>query len=415
MHTSLLTNNKLLFYGIAVLISLSSSAIPPATLNCSNWNNALFPTRTCKSIIKNYETQVAFTNNINKLNSYNQVTNKFFCSFTAQNLTNKNFWMSLYYKDSKDSLYLEDGLLTGFDDAYSIQVDNDDVRKFLNSSDNLGIMRFGQQLIVERRPDVYGVDTTLLNLSQTRFGNYKFVTEFENMNIPGFEARLVDKFLNTNILLSLTHSTPIEFNISDAAGSAATDRFLIVYKRAEVRINSVATSRNADRSIAIKWNVENECLKNKYEVERSANGIDFTGILSTNAVALTSGKAIYEKNDNNPLLADNYYRVKAYRASSQVIYSTIEKVVAYNTQPSIKVSPNPVKGNLIQLHFYNQEKGKYKIELISVSGQMKYRNIVELESGDITKSIIVNATPGNYHLSVISEKGTKLTQQIVLL
>ncbi len=324
----------------------------------------------------------------------------------------------LQSKNASGIIFPEDGAVSIFGEGFSKDVDNDDAVKFLNSMNNLGITHGNAILGAESRPEVADGDTIFLRLAQTSVGDYRFQSIPVEMNKPGLTAYMVDKFLNTNEIVSLTDTSYIDFSITNDAGSKATDRFLIVFKLVQtlpVTITSVAATRNTDKTIAVKWSVENELQITRYEVQRSADGISFTSIMDNAASGAANGRASYSKDDINPFAAINFYRIKAYSLSGKIDYSSIVKVHPGNVNASIAISPNPVVGKKAELHFNNQAAGEYTIQITNSIGQLLYSNKVKVSSASHSQSIILNTPSGGYQLQVIDSNGASTTQQFILL
>lgn len=315
---------------------------------------------------------------------------------------------------------IADGALVGFDDEFENGYDNNDAIKFANSGENFGMSRFGKTLAIEARGRLHDRDTIFYHMSNLREQTYKIELTPENLATAGVEAWFVDRFLNTQTPVSLSNSTTLNIAITSNAASKASNRFMLVFKQMSivlpVNIVSVSATRNTDRSIAVRWKVENELNIVKYEVERSKEGVNFTGILDAGPVASNGGSASYLKNDLSPLSADNFYRIKAISLDGQVQYSPIVKVSALTVKSTISVNPNPVENKTLNVSFVGQAKGVYTIELLNAIGQIVYKGRVAVNHSNVTETILLdkNIAGGTYRLRVTGTEGEVNSQSIMV-
>ena len=313
---------------------------------------------------------------------------------------------------------LLDGAIAFFKNEYSINADETDGAKLLNSGENAGFKTGGKYLSVDRRPSPVSADTLFVEMTGMKAQAYNWEVTTANMNKPGRNAWLLDNYLGTKTPLSLDGNTNVSFDVTSVAASAAANRFSIIFSKIAgplpVTFTGISANRNSDRSIAVKWSVENEVNLDKYTVERSADGANFTGIITADV----TNSRNYAKNDLSPLAQENYYRIKATSLNGQVQYSAIVKVapVAVTVTPSISVYPNPVEDKTMNLSFVNQASGTYQLQLINDLGQVMYSGSVKVNGTNDRKQVklqTIKAT-GRYTLKVVAEDGTASSIQLLI-
>ncbi|WP_255155842.1 fibronectin type III domain-containing protein [Ferruginibacter sp. HRS2-29] len=298
---------------------------------------------------------------------------------------------------------------------FSGNVDSDDGLKITNSNENTGFRRNGSLLAVERRPAPVNNDTLHLDLNGAKQQSYNWKIAPRNIDEPGRAAWLIDRFLNTTTSISLTDTSSYDFVVNNNAASYAPDRFKIVFKVnvvLPVTITGISAVRNPDRSIKVKWSVENELNIDKYEVERSADGIRFSGIITT---AATNSRS-YAKDDLSPLAQDNYYRIKATGNNGQVQYSAIVKVAPLKSNGLISVYPNPVEGKTINLRFTDMTEGSYQLQLTNKLGQVVYSGMASVTAASFVKNITLSkvVTAGTYQMKIVDADGKAVNIQVVV-
>jgi len=313
--------------------------------------------------------------------------------------------------------YVVDGNRVAYDAGHSNAVGNEDAGKIMNSAENFGIVTQNKNLIIEGRKPIIATDTIFYRMGNLRTQNYSLSFEPRNLGGTGLIAELIDKYLNARTPVSLSDSTYYNFAATTDAGSKAADRFMLVFRAPQgplpVTFVSIAAQRQQDRSIKVNWEVANEVNIEKYEVQRSADGANFTGILTNDA----TNSRQYSKNDLSPLAEDNFYRIKAVGFAGDITYSNIVKVGAGKQPTFVLVQPNPVKNKQINLRFSNLQTGDYSVQLINNVGQTMHMGNITLNAVDMIKTIKLKSTTakGVYQLVLINQSGEQVYNQTVII
>lgn len=157
-------------------------------------------------------------------------------------------------------------------------------------------------------------------------------------------------------------------------------------------------SNNDGNKIKLNWLTYSETNTSMFVVERSKDGIEFEELGIVYANNLGSTESYYEFIDNNPLVGDNYYRLKIIDLDysfeySKVIYDFIDKKIEIN------VYPNPILMG----------------ETINIDGEIDELFIMDLMGNIISKTnhIPNNITSGNYILVTIVN-GKKIINNIMV-
>lgn len=157
------------------------------------------------------------------------------------------------------------------------------------------------------------------------------------------------------------------------------------------------SARPEENRVKVSWEILSELNTARYEVERSENGRAFSPAATLEAKGIGS----YNWLDATPLKGTSYYRIKAVDKDGSAMYSTIMKV-SLEGKGEFTVSPNPVKGNKINLQLANLEKGTYNLTLINAVGQVVHSSKIEHTGG--TSSVPVqfsgNIKAGLYSLQL---------------
>lgn len=314
-----------------------------------------------------------------------------------------------------------DGAMVNFDSEYSVAVDEDDIIKLINGSENVSFKNGSTLLMADRRSMPVTRDTLQLNFNNVRLQNYKWTFELGNINDPSKIAYLFDKYANTITQLNMNGTTEYAFTMVNIPAAYAPTRFAVVFENSvvlPVTITAVSAQRNAATAVNVKWEVENETNMKGYELQQSSDGSNFKSIGAVNAMAGNTGRAVYYDTDANAGVEVNFYRIKAISTSGQVQYSAIVKVAAVTAQGerAISVYPNPVVNKQMQVKFMNQPAGNYKVQLFNGNGAIVFQKNVKVTSSTEVKSQALGETvaAGHYQLVVTGEDGSSSTQSILV-
>jgi hypothetical protein len=329
---------------------------------------------------------------------------------TPTRISNSNDWqrmrINMFVINNADTL-LADGTAADISPDFSSDFDANDADKFLNAGENLYLYRASKKLAVERHAPITVNDTFFLRMEKVLVRNYFFTINFSGFILPNtLQPFIVDNYLQTESALNLQQPSIYNFNVIALAGSYATNRFYIVFKptgTVPVTFIDVAATKNTDKSIAVKWKVENELNIITYSIERSSNGIHFSVLSETTA----NGNRYYLYNDLQPLMQINYYRIKAIGLNGETIYSNIVKVLPEKIKPGMSVYPNPVTNNKINIRFTNMPLGNYNLQLLQADGKLVQQQIVAILAPVYEYGMMLGKTvaAGYYVLKIISETG----------
>ncbi len=275
------------------------------------------------------------------------------------------------YLPNNDS-YTVDATILKFDDSYSFGIDNNDVRKYLNSTENLFVNQSGKKLVINSRPNINNADTIYLGLTYTRVDNYNFVFKPAYLTLPaGTQAFLYDKFLQTETLLSTTENTSVSFNVTANAASKVEDRFMIVFKTATVlpvTFTYLKAIRNSDKSVTVIWRTENESNLTNFIVQQSEDGQDFKNLNSV--IAINNGLPnTYQYIDGAASNKINYYRIKSIEQSGSEKLTDIAKVVGLISKSGLVILSNPIQNGILQADISLPGK-TYALKLYDAGGKV---------------------------------------------
>ncbi|HMC99032.1 MAG TPA: T9SS type A sorting domain-containing protein [Ferruginibacter sp.] len=309
---------------------------------------------------------------------------------------------------------LGDGAVVAFDQAYSINVDDDDVKKYAGANEVVSITRSGTALNLEARPYPGLNDTMFLNVQRMTKPVYTLEVFMQDIPAGAFTATLVDNYLASSTSLSLTDTNHIDVLRTADPNSYSASRFYIVFQGNNVlpvTFTSVRAVRQTDK-IKVDWTVENQVNISKYQVERSSDGSHFNAVATQSANNDLTGNYTYT--DVNPLNGDNFYRIKSIDKDGKISYSVIVKVRIDAAPEKITVSPNPIVGDDINVTLENIPVGNYSARIINMAGAVIATKYFNHSGGMQVYTIHIAGLPsGIYTLELTQPDNKKLSHKIV--
>jgi hypothetical protein len=313
--------------------------------------------------------------------------------FLVQPPPPESFRTELYYTQPDGFRRIVDGAIAVYNNSYSTAVDAKDASEINNWDENIAINREGKHLAIESRPVIKLRDTIPLFMNNMKQRGYEFEFVPASFSNTGLKAVLIDNFLGTRTLLSVVDTVVVPFAISSDIASSAPNRFMIIFgPKLPIAIDVLAINAQVKNgAVQVNWTARTEQDMDRYELERSADRINFNLINTTAAVGSSPVEVNYNWLDANPLPAKGFYRVKAIDKSGQVKYTDIVKVNVDYEYSDITIFPNPVSSNSIGLQFTDMEKGSYHVTIVNKPGQKIYQTDVQHAGG----SAIITVTPAN--------------------
>lgn len=170
-----------------------------------------------------------------------------------------------------------------------------------------------------------------------------------------------------------------------------------------VRLSGI-TAFEKNNGIQIDWTAYSEENLSHYEIERSADGNNFSGIGTITARNSVSAST-YGWLDLNPSPGVSFYRLRSVDLDSRAAYSTVVKVNRDKQVKDIFVYPNPVKDGYLSLQSAELHKGNYRATIFNNSGQEIFTAQFSHAGGTLTRAIQLpqDLKPGIYSLQLVND------------
>ena len=295
-------------------------------------------------------------------------------------------------------------------------------------------------------PNLYGSETGYTNYVFEWIGGATFVPAVPTTYTNGteytvFSVNLVGPTNVTDIdLVHNTNQSPTYINISDNVGnslscidnlgntignafygtgfftgasSAGGTDHVLPLSAVPIPVKfTTFTAVKKDNNGLLKWQVENEsAVTDKYFIERSLNGRDFSSIATLLPNLNGTGSNVYTYTDNNlsAMRADIiYYRIKQIDKDGKYAYTDIKSLRLDGKSFAASVFPNPVVSSA-SVNIDLIEDVKVSIILTDAAGKEVQKGLIEGKEGpNVYKLNMATLASGTYQLKVIAGSETKI-------
>ena len=157
--------------------------------------------------------------------------------------------------------------------------------------------------------------------------------------------------------------------------------------------------------IRLNWETLSEQNTSHFEIERSADGNNYTTIGTINAAGNSTDRRNYSFMDNNPLLKNNFYRLKMADLNGVFTYSRIVVIKNDNNLLSLQLFPNPVS-DLLQIQLPASREMTSTLRIMDATGKQVLIQSLQTNEGRNALSIPVShLITGTYYLVIDNEEG----------
>lgn len=183
-----------------------------------------------------------------------------------------------------------------------------------------------------------------------------------------------------------------------------------------VVLSSTLSAKAKGSSVILTWATATETNNSHFILEKSIDGVNFAKIGEVSAAFNSQLSTFnYSYTDFSPANGNNYYRLtQVDNNDTKTIYNPVAVNFGLPTSDiGLKIYPNPVKGNIINVALSGYATGKYSYKLVNTAGAVAQQGSVNY-NGTSSISITSNVPAGVYVLYLTSGNGiikTKLVKQ----
>jgi len=173
-----------------------------------------------------------------------------------------------------------------------------------------------------------------------------------------------------------------------------------------VKMKSFEGWRGNDFNL-LTWVTSKETNNQYFEIERSADGNNYSTLGRVEGALNSSVERRYSFNDKEPLYT-GFYRLKQVDAHGNVTYSRVIRIIRPVTATLFAKFENPVH-DILKANLQTSETGAAQINIVDVTGKTMYAESIQLQKGNNQySSNLAKLAPGTYYM-VITKDGARKT------
>jgi hypothetical protein len=168
-----------------------------------------------------------------------------------------------------------------------------------------------------------------------------------------------------------------------------------------------ATKNN--NGVVLNWSTVQEFNNNNFEIQRSADGGNWTVIATIKGAGTSNTEKQYSYTDKTSTGAVAYYRIRQVDADGQYTYSTVKTIRGNEAAPVAKVYAT---GKNVNVEFNTAVKNNITVRLLNTNGQVVMQQNYQQSSYKITLN--TNANTGLYVVQVTDGKEWNEATKVIL-
>ena len=177
-----------------------------------------------------------------------------------------------------------------------------------------------------------------------------------------------------------------------------------------VQLLSFTAKSSNNKKVVLTWKVAQEQGLQGYEIERSADGSNFSSI----GFVAAGGLETYTFDDTKPESGKNYYRIKAIDLGGKFKYSEIRNA-DIKSGARLLVNPNPTNTGRVGFKIQGLKNNiGLSLSVTNTAGQLV--NSLQLaQIADNTQYLVAIGKPGIYYLRITLTNGENFSEKVVVI
>ena len=234
------------------------------------------------------------------------------------------------------------------------------------------------------------------------YGNFDVNTVTATVTFPS--TGVWYSYLNDSV--ATVNATTVTVTLPPGAYYVFTNKDILL----PVNLLKFTAEKSGSKAVELKWSTNAENNNNFFEVQRSADGINFVTIGKVNALQSAATIKSYSYTDSKPA-AVNYYRLKQIDKDGGFDYSATLPV-KFDTKIKWQLYPNPANAKTA---LYMQENVEgLQLALTDLSGRVVYNSAVMNAVNGQQISLPVNKLAKGIYLLKITTPGSVTTEKLVV-
>ncbi|MFN8268168.1 MAG: M14 family zinc carboxypeptidase [Chitinophagales bacterium] len=220
------------------------------------------------------------------------------------------------------------------------------------------------------------------------------------IGMGGLMLRL--SFTSVNTDANYKYNVDDGFNIDDLNITTGGSPFFIL----PLELINFSGYRDEPNNI-LKWATASERNTSHFEIQRTANGIDFETIGTVAAAGNSNALKNYSFTDKKPFFGDNIYRLKMIDIDGSFTYSKMVDIKVNDENNTFlptginKLYPNPTSNRIMVDFNVAEDNTTFTIAVFDVTGVLQHQEISQLTAGNHNLAIDASSfAPGQYIIAI---------------
>lgn len=167
-----------------------------------------------------------------------------------------------------------------------------------------------------------------------------------------------------------------------------------------------------DKGALLTWTTSSEQNSDRFDVQKSSNGVDWTTIGSVKAAGTSTTQKNYQFVDLNGGAA--FYRIMQVDKDGRSAYTTIKATNCKVAQYDVILYPVPARDKL-NVVIKSETSTSTGLQVIDMNGKVVYRASAQLNPGNNNIAINVSALPGGQYILMSTDPGIKIDKKFTIL
>lgn len=170
--------------------------------------------------------------------------------------------------------------------------------------------------------------------------------------------------------------------------------------------------RNTAGGFDLFWAVENNEMADRYEVEISSNGNNFTKVAT---VLNDPNKKNYQIFIPTSEPGTRFFRIHQFDLDGKGYFSPTIRLGNNTSNFESKIIGNPIQSSVLNLEINTNSREQMTIEVFSLAGQKIVQKLIRTEQGTNRLQVALpeNLSDGTYLLSIIKPDGERVTMKFL--
>jgi len=164
-----------------------------------------------------------------------------------------------------------------------------------------------------------------------------------------------------------------------------------------VELSSFEATVISSKQVVLTWQTMSETNSDRFEIERSFNGIDFHKIGFVEGAGNSTAILNYNFVDKDPMNGQSYYRIKQVDFDASSSYSNLE-AVEINRATNIQIIPNPARD--IAYINLSSISGSAALRIFNITGQIVKDIQISGQTTNLLPLDISDLEAGTYVLEI---------------